>query len=185
MILPIVAYGDPVLRELGKEIEANDKSIQVLIEEMFETMYAADGVGLAAPQVGKSLRLFVVDASSFSEEEPALEGFKRVFINPRIIEETGESWPFKEGCLSIPGIREQVSRKDTVKLSYQDEDFNEKEEVFTGMAARIIQHEYDHIEGILFVDKINPLKKRMLKGRLQDIVKGKVKISYKMRFPKK
>ena len=184
MVLPIVAYGDPVLREVGKEIPSKDNAIAQLIEDMFETMYAADGVGLAAPQIGRSLRLFVVDASSFSEEEPELSAFKKVFINPKILEESGEEWPFKEGCLSIPGIRENVVRLDTVRLKYRDENFEEKEEVFSGMAARIIQHEYDHIEGVLFVDRINPLKKRMLKGKLQDIAKGKVKINYRMKFPK-
>lgn len=185
MILPIVAYGDPVLREKGAEIQADYPDFKLLIENMFETMYDADGVGLAAPQIGLAIRLFVVDASSFSEEEPALASFKKVFVNPKIVEESGEEWAFKEGCLSIPGIRENVVREERVKLSYMDENFNVKEEVFEGMAARIIQHEYDHIEGVLFVDKINPLKKRMLKGKLQDIVKGNVKVSYRMRFPKK
>ncbi len=185
MILPVLAYGSPVLRADCGDIKENDSQCKDLISNMFETMYSADGVGLAAPQIGKNLRIFIVDASSFSEDEPDLEGFKRVFINPKILEETGSEWDFKEGCLSIPGIRENVSRKSDVRMKYLDENFVEQEEVFTGLAARVIQHEYDHIEGVLFIDKINAMKRRMLKGKLQDIIKGKVKISYRMKFPSK
>lgn len=182
MIFPIVAYGDKVLREKCKSIDAKYPKLKQVIDNMFETMYEADGVGLAAPQVGLNIRLFIVDASTFSEEEPELEEFVKVFINPKIIQETGEEWPFKEGCLSIPGIRENVVRKKNVLLGYYDEGFNYHEEEFTGMAARIIQHEYDHIEGILFIDKINSMKRSLLKGKLNDIVKGKVKHAYRMKF---
>lgn len=185
MILPVVAYGSPVLRNECKNIDKDSPEIKELIANMFETMYSADGVGLAAPQIGKELRLFIVDASSFKDDDPTLEGFKKVFINPKIIEETGDEWPFKEGCLSIPGIRENVSRQETVKLSYLDENFNSVEEEFSGFAARVIQHEYDHIEGVLFIDKINAMKRRMIRGKLQDITKGKVKVGYRMKFPVK
>lgn len=184
MILPIVAYGDPVLKKEAEEIEEDYPNLKKLIEDMFETMYKAEGVGLAAPQIGKSIRLFVVDASPFEEDEPALKDFKKVFINPIIIEEEGKEWAFSEGCLSIPGIREDVLRKPDITIEYYDEDFQLKEERFDGLAARVIQHEYDHIEGILFTDKINPLKKRLLKGRLNNISKGNVKVPYRMKFPK-
>lgn len=184
MLLPIVAFGDPVLRKVGTEVSPDYPGLNDLIENMWETMYGAEGVGLAAPQIGKSIRLFVIDASPFAEDEPGLENFKKVFINAQIIDEEGEEWQFKEGCLSIPGVRENVKRKDTVKIKYQDENFVEHEETFDGLAARVIQHEYDHIEGILFTDKINPLKKQMIKRKLTDISKGIVKANYKMRFPK-
>lgn len=184
MILPIVAFGDPVLRKKGETITKDYDGLDTLIENMWETMYGAEGVGLAAPQIGKAIRLFLVDASPFADEEPELENFKKVFINPQILDENGEEWPFKEGCLSIPGIRENVKRLDTVTIRYQDENFNEFEETFSGLAARVIQHEYDHIEGVLFTDKINPLKKQMIKRKLTDISKGIVKVHYRMRFPK-
>ncbi len=191
MILPIVAYGDPVLKKVGEEIEEGS-DIQTLIDNMFETMYNASGVGLAAPQIGESIRLFVVDASPFAEPDEdgtidplaeGLDGFKKVFINPIIEEESGEEWGFHEGCLSIPKIREEVFRKEKIVISYYDEDWNLKEEEYDGYAARIIQHEYDHIEGILFTDRLSPLKKRMLKKRLQKISKGEVAVDYRMRFP--
>jgi peptide deformylase len=150
---------------------------------MYETMYSARGVGLAAPQVGISMRLFVVDLASFEEDEPALKGFKRTFINAVVEEETGEEWAFNEGCLSIPDIREDVYRKPTVKLSYYDEDWKHHEESFSGMAARVIQHEYDHIEGKLFTDKLSPLKKRLIEKKLTDISKGIVDVDYRMKFP--
>tara|TARA_B100000683_G_scaffold44423_2_gene40389 strand:+ start:15254 stop:15808 length:555 start_codon:yes stop_codon:yes gene_type:complete len=183
MILPIVAFGDPVLRKKGENITQDYEGLSELIANMWETMYGAEGVGLAAPQIGKAIRLFLVDASPFSDEEPELNGFKKVFINAEIIEEKGEEWPFKEGCLSIPGIRENVKRNSTVKVKYFDEEFNEHVEEFSGLAARIIQHEYDHIDGILFTDKINPLKKQMIKRKLTDISKGNVHAGYRMRFP--
>ncbi|MFT6747705.1 MAG: peptide deformylase [Glaciecola sp.] len=185
MILPIVAYGDNVLRVECKDIKKDHPDLEDLINNMFDTLYEAEGVGLAAPQIGKAIRLFIVDAEPFKEDEPKLKDFKKVFINARIIEEDGDEWGFKEGCLSIPGIRENVNRQPKVKISYYDENFNHHEESFEGLAARVIQHEYDHIDGVLFIDKINPMKKRMIKGKLSDITKGKVRIHYRMRFPKK
>lgn len=183
MKLPIIAYGDPVLKKVAADIDENYPDLKILINNMFETMYAASGVGLAAPQVGLPIRLFVIDASPFGEDEEALKGFKKVFINPVIQEESGEKWEFNEGCLSIPDIRENVSRHKDLKISYFDEDFNFNEATFTGLAARVIQHEYDHIQGKLFTDRINPLRKTMLKSRLDAISKGAVKVDYKMRFP--
>ena len=193
MILPVIAYGDPVLRAECQEIEEGTDMTSVL-KDMRDTMHQASGVGLAAPQVGKSIRLFIVDASPFAEEEPEneeeaknfeiLKDFKKVFINPIIEEERGKKWAFSEGCLSIPGIREEVIRENIVKISYYDEEWNFHEEEYTGVAARIIQHEYDHIEGILFTDYLNPLKRRMLKRRLTDISRGEVSVTYRMKFPK-
>ena len=190
MILPIVAYGDPVLRKVAKDIPKDYPKLDILIENMFETMYNAYGVGLAAPQIGLPIRLFVIDATAFADddelsekEKEQLTGFKKVFINPTIIEETGEEWTFNEGCLSIPDIREDVTRNAIIKIEYFDADFNKHIEEFDGLAARVIQHEYDHIEGVLFTDKLSSLKKRLLKGKLTSISKGKIKIDYKMRFP--
>ncbi|MBT4775302.1 MAG: peptide deformylase [Crocinitomicaceae bacterium] len=194
MILPITAYGDTVLRKECEELEEG-ADLSKLINDMFETMYDARGVGLAAPQVSKSLRLFVIDAAAFAEDDPEseeekmeqefLKTFQRTFINPIIEEETGPEWPFSEGCLSIPGIREEVFRKRDIIISYFDEKWQLKEEKLTGLAARVVQHEYDHIEGVLFTDYLSPLKRRLLKSRLTDISKGQVDVSYKMRFPKK
>jgi peptide deformylase len=181
MIYPIIMYGDPVLRQRAKDIELNT-DIKPLVADMFETMYAASGIGLAAPQIGKSIRLFVVDGSSL-EDEPNMENFKKAFVNPQILDETGTPWDFEEGCLSIPGIREKISRKENVKVRYYDEDWNLHEEAFDGMKARIIQHEYDHIEGKLFLDYLTPLKKRLLKGKLADISKGKVDAEYRILAP--
>jgi peptide deformylase len=183
MILPIVAYGDPVLRKEAEEIDQHYEGLADFIQNMWETMDNAEGVGLAAPQVGRAIRLFVVDASAFADEDPSLADFKKVFINPEIIEEFGEEWLFNEGCLSIPGIREDVKRNAKLKINYLDENFKEHEEEFDGMAARIIQHEYDHIEGILFTDRISALRKRMVKKKMEDISKGEVKVGYKMKFP--
>jgi len=152
---------------------------------MYETMYASHGVGLAAPQIGVPIRLFIIDASPFAEDEPELEDFKRTFINGYIVEETGKAWDFEEGCLSIPGIRENVTRQPTVTIEYMDEDFNLKEETFQGMAARIIQHEHDHTDGILFTDHIKPLRRRLLQSKLKDISRGKVDVEYRMKFPKR
>jgi len=190
MIYPIIAYGDPVLRKKTEELTPDYPKLDELIESMFETMYAAHGIGLAAPQIGKAVRLFIVDASPFEDDEDLSEEeqefvstFKRVFINPKIIEETGDEWVFNEGCLSIPDVREDVFRQATVTLEYLDENFKKHQETIGGMAARIIQHEYDHVEGILFTDKLSPLKKRLIKSKLTNISKGNVKIDYKMRFP--
>ncbi len=192
MILPIVAYGDAVLKKEAVEIEKGHEGLQDLIDDMFETMYEASGVGLAAPQIGQSIRMFIVDGSPFAEDDdeespdPRAAGlleFKKVFINPIIEEESGEEWAFSEGCLSIPDIREEVYRKERILVSYYDEKWNLKEETFEGFAARIIQHEYDHIEGILFTDRISPLKKRLLTKRLSNISKGEIKVTYRMKFP--
>lgn len=188
MILPIVAYGDPVLKKEADEIDKDYEGLDKLIDNMFETMYSAQGVGLAAPQIGKSIRIFIIDASPFGDDEDDPESqkvkdFKEVFINAEILESRGTKWNFQEGCLSIPNIREGVMREPEITIRYFDRDWNEHEKTFDGYAARIIQHEYDHIDGILFTDYLNPLKKRMLKGKLADITKGDVSVSYKMRFP--
>ncbi len=184
MKFPILAYGDPVLRKKATAIAPDEyPHIKELVENMFETMYAAHGVGLAAPQVGLSMRLFVVDASPFAEDDPKLEGFKKAFLNAVVLEETGEEWPFNEGCLSIPDIREDIYRQKNVRLSYYDESWKHHEEIFSGMAARIIQHEYDHIEGKLFTDKLSPLRRRLIEKKLNDISKGIVDVEYKMKFP--
>jgi len=185
MKYPITVYGDPLLRKTAKEIDKDDPELKEFIENMWETMYYSDGVGLAAPQVGKSIRLFVVDASSGADEEPELKDFKKVFINPTIIETNGEEWIMNEGCLSLPEIREDVSRHDEVTIHYFDEDFNEHEETFKGFAGRVIQHEYDHLEGVLFIDHLSALRKRLLKGKLQNIAKGKVIPFYKIKVPAK
>jgi len=183
MILPIVAYGSPVLRKEAEEIDQDYPNLKILIENMFDTMHKAQGVGLAAPQIGRAIRLFIVDASPFEEEEPALANFQRVYINPIIVEESGKEWKFEEGCLSIPGIREDVSRKPNIVIEYYNENFELIEETLSGMAARIVQHEYDHIESVLFTDRINPIRKRFVKGKLNDIAKGNIKINYRMKFP--
>jgi peptide deformylase len=190
MILPIVAYGDPVLRKKSEEINKEYPNLQELIANMKETMYNASGVGLAAPQIGKAIRLFIIDASPFAddddltkEENEVLKNFNRVFINPKIIKEEGDEWSFNEGCLSIPEIREDVWRQPTITIEYQDEQFEKHTEILSGLAARIFQHEYDHIEGVLFTDRISSLKKRLLKKKLENISKGKIKADYRMRFP--
>ena len=170
---------------MAEEIEEDYPNLKGFIEDMFKTMYDSSGVGLAAPQVGKSIRLFIIDGEKYSDEDESLRDFKRIFINPIIVEEEGKEWVFNEGCLSIPGIREDVKRKPHVTLEYFDENFVLYEEKFEGVAARIIQHEYDHIEGILFTDRINPLRRRLLKGKLQDIAKGNIEVDYKMKFPLK
>lgn len=189
MIFPIRAYGDPVLKKMAQEIEPGHPGLKQLIADMFETMYAASGVGLAAPQIGQSIRLFIVDASPFAEDEDGqptedahLKDFKKVFINPYIVEEEGEEWPFEEGCLSIPNIREAVMRQPKIVLQYQDEKFKEHEVTFEGFAARVIQHEHDHLDGILFTDHLTPLRRRLLQGKLRDITAGRTEAKYKMRF---
>ncbi|MTE27631.1 peptide deformylase [Winogradskyella ouciana] len=190
MILPIVAYGDPVLKKKAKEIDKDYPKLTELIENMYETMYGAYGVGLAAPQVGLPIRLFLVDTEPFSEDEDLtdeeraqMKDFKKTFINAQIIEEEGDEWAFNEGCLSIPDVREDVFRQPKIKIQYQDENFETHVEEYDGLIARVIQHEYDHIEGVLFTDKLSSFKKRLIKGKLTNISKGKIKIDYKMRFP--
>jgi peptide deformylase len=190
MILPIVAYGDPVLRKVGKDIDADYPELEKLITNMKETMANAQGVGLAAPQIGRAIRLFLIDASPFaddedlSEEERAvLKGFNKTFINAQIIKEEGDEWSFNEGCLSIPDIREDVFRQEKITIEYLDENFEKHTDVLSGLAARVFQHEYDHIEGILFTDKLSSLKKRLLKKKLENISKGKIDADYRMRFP--
>ena len=192
MILPIVAYGNPVLKRVADEITSDYPNLSELIENMWETMYAAHGVGLAAPQIGLSIRLFVIDASLFVDEEEmdqeeidTLKDLKKVFINPIIEKEQGELWSFNEGCLSIPDVREDVSRKEEIVVSYVDENFTPQQLELNGLAARVVQHEYDHIQGVLFTDHLSPLKKRLIKKRLTSISKGSVSVEYRMKFPKK
>lgn len=186
MILPIIAYGDPVLRKTGQEIPKDYPNLAQLINDMFETMYHARGVGLAAPQIGLPIRLFVIDASPFDDDEedqPEQKKFKKVFINARITNESGKEWAFSEGCLSIPEIREDVNRQEKISITYYDENFNYFEEEYSGVIARVIQHEYDHIEGKLFIDKISPIKKRLITKKLDAISRGMVKPDYKMKYP--
>ena len=185
MIYPIVAYGDPILRKVAEPISADYPKLNEIIQNMFDTMHRSNGIGLAAPQIGLSIRLFVVDATPYENDERDLDGFKQVFINAQILEEEGKKWKCSEGCLSIPGIREDVDRNPNITVRYMDENFVEHTESFTGMRARIIQHEYDHIEGILMTDRLTPIKKQLLKGRLNDIMKGRTDADYKMRFYKK
>lgn len=197
MILPIVVYGDPVLRKLGVDIDKNYEGLDVLIKNMFETMYNANGVGLAAPQIGKAIRLFVIDTGPFAEsdddeddeftpeQKKQLEAFKKVFINARILNEEGTEWKFNEGCLSIPKIREDVNRKPNIEIEYYDEKFVKHKEKYDGVIARVIQHEYDHIEGKLFTDIISPFKRKMISGKLNDIANGKISADYKTRVYRK
>lgn len=182
MILPIVGYGNMVLKKKATDIDVSYPGLAQLIADIWETMYNANGDGLAAPQIGKSIRLFVVDAEPFSDDEPHLIDFKKVFINPQIIEETGEEWIFNEGCLSFPDLRADVARKPVIRMKYFDEKFTEHEDTFNGVAARIIQHEYDHIEGVVFVDRISPLQRRLMKNKLTNIVRGAVNPAYRMKF---
>ncbi|MEJ6980969.1 peptide deformylase [Pedobacter sp. P351] len=180
MKLPIIAYGDPVLRKKAIDITKDYPNLEELIDNMFETMYNASGVGIAAPQIGLSIRLFIIDLSD--KEEPELKDFKKVFINAQILNEEGEKWSFNEGCLSIPDIREDISRNQTLTISYYDENWNQHTETFSGFQARVIQHEYDHIEGKLFTDKLSPLRRAMLKSKLDSISRGAVKVDYRMKF---
>ena len=185
MIYPITVYGDPLLRKKTQPVAENFEGLKELVENMFETMYESDGVGLAAPQIGKPLRIFVVDASPAADEEPGLKDFKKVFINPEIIERTGDSWIMNEGCLSLPDIREDVSRPEQVKIKFLDENRIEHIEEYTGFAARVVQHEYDHLDGILLIDYLSPLRKRLLKSKLTNISKGNVKTTYRIVLPGK
>ena len=192
MIIPIYGYGEPVLRKVGEEITPEYPNLKEVIANMYDTMYNAYGVGLAAPQVGLAIRLFIVDTHPFSEgddltpeEEAELKSFKRTFINAKMLKEEGEEWGFNEGCLSIPEVREDVFRNEKITIEYSDENFVRKTEVFEGLIARVIQHEYDHIEGILFTDKISSLKKTLIKKKLQNIMEGKAKPDYRMKFAAK
>jgi peptide deformylase len=189
MILPIVGYGDPVLRKVCQEVDSDFQNLKETITDMYETMYNACGVGLAAPQVGFPIRLFVIDTEPFcesedlsKEEQSKLKVFKQTFINAKMISETGDEWSFNEGCLSIPDVREDVYRNETISIEYYDENFVKKTEQFDGLIARVIQHEYDHIEGILFTDKISTLKKQLIKKKLQNIMEGKARPDYRMKF---
>jgi peptide deformylase len=183
MIYPIIIYGDPVLRKKTEDIDPDWPELKQLIGDMFETMYAANGVGLAAPQIGKAIRLFVIDSSRMEDEDDP--GFKRAFINSEILEESEEEWKFEEGCLSIPGIRDKVDRPEEIRIKYLDENLIERDEVFDGISARIIQHEYDHIEGVLFTDHLTAFKKNLIKGKLAALAKGEVEASYAYRVYKK
>lgn len=189
MILPVVAYGDPVLRKVAKNIDKEYADLSTLLKNMWETMENANGVGLAAPQIGKSIRLFVIDATPFAEDEElskeeqkTLSTFRKVFINPKITLEEGDEWAFEEGCLSIPEIKEDVWRQETIHITYQDENFSTHKTTLSGMAARVFQHEYDHIEGVLFTDKLSSLKKRLIKKKLDNISKGKIGADYRLRY---
>lgn len=189
MILPILPYGNPILKAKALEINKSYPKLKDLIKNMWDTMYSANGVGLAAPQIGLSIRIFVIDTFPFSEQEELskkesmeLSSFKKVFINPKIIEENGKDWDFNEGCLSIPDIREDISRKESIKINFLDENFVSKNLILSGIKARVVQHEYDHLEGILFTDYLSPLKKRILKKKLYNISKGKIKTDYLMKF---
>ena len=185
MILPIYAYGSSVLKKKGVDIGEDYPELEQLISNMWDTMYAASGVGLAAPQVGLQIRLFIIDTVQMMDEKEKEKGLKKVFINPQKIEESGKEWAYEEGCLSIPDIRGDVMRPPHLKLKYLNEQFEEQEEVFTGVNARVIQHEYDHIDGVLFIEHLKPIKKRLIRKKLEHIKKGKISIDYKMKFPTK
>ncbi|KXX72244.1 peptide deformylase [Flammeovirga sp. SJP92] len=186
MIYPVVAFGDPVLRKVAKDFSEEElKEVGTLVTDMFDTMEGAHGVGLAGPQIGKAKRIFVIDSNLMIDEESEEKGYRGAFINAEIIEEWGDEFTMEEGCLSIPGINGDVTRPSSLKIKYLDEELNEKEEEFSGMTARVIQHEYDHIEGILFTDYLTPIKKRLIKNKLNNISKGKAQHSYRMKFPKK
>jgi len=191
MILPVIGYGNPILKRKSKEITGSYPDLKKLISNMYDTMYSAKGVGLAAPQIGKSIRIFIIDTSPFLKidddeiKDYEVSSVKQTFINPTILDETGEFWSFEEGCLSIPHIREEVKRKSFIKIEYYDENFNYRKDDFSGIVARVIQHEYDHIQGILFTDKLTSFKKRLLKSKLNNIEKGNVDIDYLMDFYKK
>jgi peptide deformylase len=184
MIYPVVVYGHPVLRKVAEDIDESYDGLQQLIADMYETMYNAEGIGLAAPQIGLPIRLFVIDAIPMTEDYPELADFKKVFINANIIELDGKIVTENEGCLSLPNLREDINRPSRIRIQYLDENFKQYDEVYEGFGARIIQHEYDHIEGKLFVDYLSPLKKRFLKGKLTNITKGNVDIRYRIKLPK-
>lgn len=183
MTYPIVVYGHPVLRKIAADIDRDYPELDKLIEDLFETMYNSEGLGLAAPQIGKSIRIFVIDGKPAAEDEPALAEFKKAFINPHIIEKKGEPVPMTEGCLSIPNLREEVNRESYIRITYYDETWKYHDEIYEGYAARIIQHEYDHLDGIMFTDKVSPLRKRLLKSKLTAISKGKFESDYRTILP--
>ncbi|MBU0765472.1 MAG: peptide deformylase [Bacteroidetes bacterium] len=183
MVCPVFVYGSPVLRKTAVEIGKEYEGLSQLTDDLFETMYNAEGLGLAAPQIGYSLKIFVIDAKPIEEDEPSVKGFKGVFINPDILKVWGEEWLYNEGCLSIPGIREDIRRKSAIRITWYDENYELHEQTFDGIRARIILHEYDHLQGILFTDHVSPLKKRLLKSKLFNISKGKVDVRYKVKFP--
>ena len=183
MILPIYVYGHPVLRKVAQDIDRNYPDLDKFIEDMFETMYKSDGLGLAAPQIGKSLRLFIMDGESLGDEHPEMKGFKKVFVNPRVLERTGAAVPMNEGCLSLPGLHEEVNRESQIRIEYYDENWELHDEVYSGYQARVMLHEYDHLDGILFTDRLSPLRRRLLKGRLNEISKGKFEASYHTVLP--
>ena len=192
MIRPILAYGAPILKKKAEDVNEDYPNLSKLIEDMWETMYASNGVGLAAPQIGLSVRILVVDPSPFALNEEldpieaqTLETFKKVFINPKMIKEEGDPWTFNEGCLSIPDVREDVNRHEQITIQYRDEKFQLHTEIFNGLVARVVQHEYDHIEGILFIDHLSSLKRRLIKNKLISISKGLISVDYPMKFPKK
>ncbi len=182
MILPIIAYGHPVLKKIAVEVDQDNATLPELIADMWETMYNAQGVGLAAPQIGQSIRLFIIDTEQVMNEGEENNGIKQTFINAQILEETGNEWAYEEGCLSIPNIRGDVQRKKSIQIEYYDEEFNKQSQSFSGINARVIQHEYDHIEGKLFLDYLKPVKKRLIKRKLESIRKGVVDVDYKMKF---
>ncbi|MBN1159219.1 MAG: peptide deformylase [Bacteroidales bacterium] len=184
MVYPIVVYGSPVLRQVAKEIDRNYSGLEQLIADMFETMYESDGMGLAAPQIGKSIRLFIMDLTSLEEEDASLKDFRKVFINAKIVEYEGDTWIMNEGCLSFPLLKEDVERKNRIRIQYYDENWEFHDEIMDGYKARVVQHEYDHINGILFIDLIPPLRKKLIKGKLNDITRCKVDVSYQIRLMK-
>ena len=184
MVYPIVIYGHPVLRKVAVDIDRSYPDLDQLITDLFETLYRSEGLGLAAPQIGKSIRMFVIDGEPLAEDEPEMAGFKKVFINARIIERSGDLELMAEGCLSIPNLREEVKREGHIRITYYDERWEFHDEVYQGYLARVIQHEYDHIEGVLFTDHLSSLKKKLVKGKLMKISQGDVSVNYKMRFPK-
>ncbi|MDX9929363.1 MAG: peptide deformylase [Bacteroidales bacterium] len=183
MIYPVVVYGHPVLRKVARDIDRDYPGLDPLVNDLFETMHASEGVGLAAPQIGKSVRIFVVDGTPLAEDDPEMDGFRMVFINARITEKSGEILPMNEGCLSIPNIREEVNRESYLRMTWYDDKWVFHDEVFTGYKARVIQHEYDHLDGVLFTDKVSPLRRRLLQRKLNDISKGRFEVSYKTILP--
>ncbi len=183
MKMPVTAYGHPILRKVARPVDKGDPDVNELIDNMFETMYHTNGVGLAAPQVNRSVRIFLVDATSYEKEYPEVKGFKKVFINPEVIRRGGKDWKMDEGCLSVPGINEAVQRPDEVTIHYYDQNWEAREETYSGILGRIIQHEYDHLEGILFTDHLSPLKKTLLRRKLRDIAHGKAEVDYRMLLP--